>query len=252
MEAIKCPNCGSEKCQEVTKEKWICLACDNVFLIHNLSKEFKKTDKHLTEVHQDLSRKLDEISNVSKTETNKCLYEAEEMLKKGDCIGAYSQFKEYAAMLPDSYVGYEGMYRALVNDYQDALGDIWALDDRAKLDNFAAPMYMGFDVLKKALECPDVDKQMLLSKVSKYYKSNTKKLLFRYLFEKPEVETEQKNVSVKNSLNQLKEEAIFRYELSPLSFTKWHTPLLKISNLFLSGCSYHFLCPPNQIYLSAL
>lgn len=53
-EAIKCPNCGSEKCQEVTKEKWICLACDNVFLIHNLSKEFKKTDKHLTEVHQDL------------------------------------------------------------------------------------------------------------------------------------------------------------------------------------------------------
>ena len=41
MEAIKCPNCGSEKVKELTEEKYACLACDNIFLVHNLSKEFK-------------------------------------------------------------------------------------------------------------------------------------------------------------------------------------------------------------------
>lgn len=42
MEAIKCPNCGSEKVKELTEEKYACLACDNIFLVHNLSKEFRQ------------------------------------------------------------------------------------------------------------------------------------------------------------------------------------------------------------------
>ena len=45
MEAIKCPNCGSEKCKELTKEQWQCLACDNIFLIYDSSKEFRQTDE---------------------------------------------------------------------------------------------------------------------------------------------------------------------------------------------------------------
>ena len=40
MKAIKCPNCGSEQVKELTEEKYACMACDNVFLIHNHSKEF--------------------------------------------------------------------------------------------------------------------------------------------------------------------------------------------------------------------
>ena len=48
MEAIKCPNCGSEKVKELTEEKYACLACDNIFLVHNLSKEFRQTDAHIT------------------------------------------------------------------------------------------------------------------------------------------------------------------------------------------------------------
>ena len=45
MKAIKCPNCGSEQVKELTEEKYACMACDNVFLIHNHSKEFRKTDE---------------------------------------------------------------------------------------------------------------------------------------------------------------------------------------------------------------
>ena len=55
MKAIKCPNCGSEQVKELTEEKYACMACDNVFLIHNHSKEFRKTDEHISSMHQDLS-----------------------------------------------------------------------------------------------------------------------------------------------------------------------------------------------------
>lgn len=48
MKAIKCPNCGSEQVKELTEEKYACMACDNVFLIHNHSKEFRKTDEHIS------------------------------------------------------------------------------------------------------------------------------------------------------------------------------------------------------------
>lgn len=61
MEAIKCPNCGSEKVKELTKEKYLCQACDNMFLVHNLSKEFQKTDSHISEMHEDLRNAIDNI-----------------------------------------------------------------------------------------------------------------------------------------------------------------------------------------------
>ena len=61
MEAIKCPNCGSERVEEISEEKYQCLSCDNTFLIHNLSKEFKMTDKHIEDVHNDLK---EIISNI--------------------------------------------------------------------------------------------------------------------------------------------------------------------------------------------
>ena len=61
MKAIKCPNCGSEQVKELTEEKYACMACDNVFLIHNHSKEFRKTDEHISSMHQDLK---DDISKL--------------------------------------------------------------------------------------------------------------------------------------------------------------------------------------------
>lgn len=71
MEAIKCPNCGSEKVKELTEEKYACLACDNIFLVHNLSKEFRQTDAHITDMHEDINEKLDNLSkNVNSVTIN--------------------------------------------------------------------------------------------------------------------------------------------------------------------------------------
>ena len=47
MEEIKCPSCGSGAVRKITEEKYECMACDNLFLVHNLSKEFQKTDEHI-------------------------------------------------------------------------------------------------------------------------------------------------------------------------------------------------------------
>ena len=71
MEAIKCPNCGSEKVKELTEEKYACLACDNIFLVHNLSKEFRQTDANITDMHEDINEKLDNLSkNVNSVTIN--------------------------------------------------------------------------------------------------------------------------------------------------------------------------------------
>lgn len=65
MKAIKCPNCGSEQVKELTEEKYACMACDNVFLIHNHSKEFRKTDEHISSMHQDLKDDISKLMNSS-------------------------------------------------------------------------------------------------------------------------------------------------------------------------------------------
>ena len=42
MKAIKCPNCGSEQVKELTEEKYACMACDNVFLIHIIQRNSER------------------------------------------------------------------------------------------------------------------------------------------------------------------------------------------------------------------
>ena len=57
MKAIKMPKLReSEQVKELTEEKYACMACDNVFLIHNHSKEFRKTDEHISSMHQRFKR----------------------------------------------------------------------------------------------------------------------------------------------------------------------------------------------------
>ena len=42
MEEIKCPSCGSGAVRKITEEKYECMACDNLFLVHNYQKSFRK------------------------------------------------------------------------------------------------------------------------------------------------------------------------------------------------------------------
>ena len=125
MEAIKCPNCGSEKVKELTEEKYACLACDNIFLVHNLSKEFRQTDAHITDMHEDINEKLDNLSknvnsvtinsNAQASRAKEILIEAQDNFDRGKYCEAYAGFKKYTGFEPDSCVGYEGMYKVLLN-----------------------------------------------------------------------------------------------------------------------------------------
>lgn len=183
MEAIKCPNCGSEKCKELTEEKWACLACDNIFLIHNLSKEFRQTDSHITDVHRDISQKLEEIKSLAgngsseESQLKELLYDAEAELSDGDFLEAYQLFKKYSVMKPDSYVGYEGMFRSLTDNYEDDIRELYGYGDGDTINEILRPIYDGFDVLKKALQCEDCPKEDILNKTLAYYKRNTKSMI---------------------------------------------------------------------------
>lgn len=177
MEAIKCPNCGSEKVQELTEEKYVCLACDNVFLVHNLSKEFRQTDEHISDVHEDLSMKLDSLSknmasvsmsaDIGSTRVKEILFEANENLANGNYTDAYVGFKKYASLVPDSYVGYERMYRTI--SCMNACVNVIRNDKN---------LYYGFDILKKALECEDCDKEALLQPILKEYQAFIDKIFY--------------------------------------------------------------------------
>ena len=78
MKAIKCPNCGSEQVKELTEEKYACMACDNVFLIHNHSKEFRKTDEHISSMHQDLKDDISKLMNSSNIDPDAIIEKAEQ------------------------------------------------------------------------------------------------------------------------------------------------------------------------------
>lgn len=84
MKAIKCPNCGSEQVKELTEEKYACMACDNVFLIHNHSKEFRKTDEHISSMHQDLKDDISKLMNSNNIDPDAIIEKAEQHLKKKD------------------------------------------------------------------------------------------------------------------------------------------------------------------------
>lgn len=173
MEAIKCPNCGSEKVQELTEEKYVCLACDNVFLVHNLSKEFRQTDEHISDVHRDLAAKLDNLSGnmtsgMDDARLKTILFEAEENLANKNYTDAYAGFKKYVSLVPDSYIGYGGMYRTV------------SCANVVKNEN---DFYNGFDALKKALECNDCDKEALLKPILKEYQASSDKIFYSEITE---------------------------------------------------------------------
>lgn len=165
MEAIKCPNCGSEKVKELTEEKYACLACDNIFLVHNLSKEFRQTDEHITDMHEDINEKLDNLSknvnsvtvnsNAQASRAKEILIEAQDNFDRGKYCEAYAGFKKYTGFEPDSCVGYEGMYNVI---------------SKLKADTSEGKdMYVGFDLLKKMISCKDCDKEAVLTPVMQQY-----------------------------------------------------------------------------------
>lgn len=123
MEAIKCPNCGSEKVKELTEEKYACTACDNIFLVHNLSKEFQQTDEHISAMHEDLKSTIESTVEKSSGRADSLV----NMVKSADALYDQDHIEEaediylnIIARYAWSYEGYYGViYCILEDDYYD-------------------------------------------------------------------------------------------------------------------------------------
>lgn len=176
METIKCPNCGSEKVQGVTEEKYVCLACDNVFLVHNLSKEFRQTDAHISDVHKDLKEEINKIASGSGLNEAVLLEKAEEHLKKENWISAYEVYSQLAEEFPQHSAGWFGKYKALTGNFSQVEryarfvceGNYVDLDDDA--DDSERVNFEGNMDIKCALDCADADKALITREVTQFIK----------------------------------------------------------------------------------
>ena len=148
MKAIKCPNCGSEQVKELTEEKYACMACDNVFLIHNHSKEFRKTDEHISSMHQDLKDDISKLMNSNNIDPDAIIEKAEQHLKKKDWDIASDLYDKATQENPDKSKAWYGLYRALTGDFEAV--DRYALfvcdgnyfDDDDKVSHFSMEMVL--------------------------------------------------------------------------------------------------------------
>lgn len=169
MQVIKCPNCGSGEVQHLKEDKYYCLSCDNTFMLHDSSKEFRKTDEHITDVHKDLKETISSLSSTitegSGGEQKGVLIHGMQALKRDNFFEAYDAFDKYCYYVPNSYEGHYGKFCALTENFKC---------------NYTANrqhMYDGFDALAKALECEDCDKEKVLSNAKAYYVRIHKKIL---------------------------------------------------------------------------
>lgn len=175
MKAIKCPNCGSEQVKELTEEKYACMACDNVFLIHNHSKEFRKTDEHISSMHQDLKDDISKIINSSNIDPDAIIEKAEQHLKKKDWDIASDLYDKASEENPDKSKAWYGLYRALTGDFEAV--DRYALfvcdgnyfdDDDEEMGSQS--FFYGNGFISRALDCTDADKTGIIDNVTAFIK----------------------------------------------------------------------------------
>lgn len=129
MEVIKCPICGNENCKEITEEKYVCLACDNVFLIHNLSKEFKETDKHIDRVYNDLKETI--TNNSSSADSLDAVYRSGiALLGHDEDDKAQELFVDISIKYAWSYKGWYGQFLVAKKNEKDFCADIYSFIDK--------------------------------------------------------------------------------------------------------------------------
>lgn len=182
MEAVKCPNCGNGNVKELTEEKYYCLACDNVFLVHNLSKEFQKTDEHITQtnahisdIHQDLKEDIRNLAKGNQFDEDAMLKKAEEHLKMEDWDAAGEIYETITNECPQHSAGWYGLYRALTGDFA-AVGRyaLFVCDGNYQNENDKEAgqnaFFYGNGYIKRALACEDADRKTIIDKVTAFIK----------------------------------------------------------------------------------
>lgn len=173
MEAIRCDQCGSSQVQALTEEKYFCSACENVFLVHNLSKEFQQTDTHISDVHQDLKNEIRNIVKNNGSDEEALLAAAEQHLKMGNWDSAAGMYEKVTENFPSHAAGWYGRYRALTGDFNAmqryalfACNGIYIDEEDRELadgDNFFGNGFIG-----RALSCADADKAEITKNVAAF------------------------------------------------------------------------------------
>ncbi len=231
MEVIKCPICGSEKCEEVSDGKYTCRACDNVFLIHNLSKEFKDTERHLSEVHNDLKQEIQTLKkgfrNSNKVRIEEKLENASRMLELGEYDLAYRKYELIAQEHPGVAEGWIGEYRALTHNYTSYyeyakfLCGGYGLDEQENRCCFE-----GNSFVRNALACEGCDEEKVKTEVydflKKCYDCAEKELV------RVDTELEERYMLYRKDENERKKNTIIN---SILEVVKYMTPVIMFSGV---------------------
>lgn len=119
MEGIICPHCGNGNVQELTEEKYKCLACGNDFLVHNLSKEFRQTDEHISEMHKDIKEAINNIAtNNWSAEMNATFENAFHLIEIGKYDTALKKFLVLCEEQSATYQSWWGKFLAKTENLQ--------------------------------------------------------------------------------------------------------------------------------------
>lgn len=167
MKAITCPNCGSGSVQQLTEEKYFCNGCEQIFMLHNLSKEFQQTDEHISSMHSDLKREIGQMAeNSANSEYNSLVESAEYYMRAGDYQKAYEFFTEIAGKYPQYSAGWYGRYRALTKGFTEFKRDdivYGYVEENGERQGFA-----GWEDVRNVLLCADADRENITAEVTQY------------------------------------------------------------------------------------
>lgn len=173
MEAMKCPNCGSEKVKMMTDEKGVCLACDNVFLVHNLSKEFQATDAHISSMHQDLKEDINNLKNGDALNEADLLAKAEGHLKMENWDSANDIYEKLTQEFPQHSAAWYGLYKALTGNFEAVNRYALFVCDGNYLDEEDQELgeqayFLGNGYIKRALSCEDANRPEIIKNVADF------------------------------------------------------------------------------------
>ncbi len=167
MKTITCPNCGSGSVQQLTEEKYFCNGCEQIFMLHNLSKEFQQTDEHISAMHSDLKREIGQMAKSSaNSEYNSLVESAEYYMRAGYYQKAYESFTEITEKYPQYSAGWYGCYRALTKEFTEFERDdivYGYVEENGEWQGFA-----GWIDVRNALQCDDADREKITTEVTQY------------------------------------------------------------------------------------
>jgi hypothetical protein len=130
METIKCPNCGHGKVQQISEEKYYCPACTTEFLVHNRSKEFQETDRHIESVHRDLKAAISNIVfSAGASDRDARFDNAFHLIEIGEYETAKKEFDSLCKECSNHYESWWGEILVLTKQFTELSDEIVCSDE---------------------------------------------------------------------------------------------------------------------------